>query len=150
MNAKTILCALDFSENSHAALGYASSLAKESGAKLFLVHVDDSQVPYDAGFAAYIAPPDNSQVLSEKLMAIRSPDQDVQVAHRLLVGHPADAIVKFAAEHPVDLIVMGTHGRTGVARLVMGSVAEAVVRHANCPVLTVKQPQDAAISVSAT
>ena len=61
MNAKRILCPLDFSENSQVALGYASSLAKESGAKLFLVHVDDSQVPYDAGFAAYVAPPNNRE-----------------------------------------------------------------------------------------
>ena len=138
MNAKRILCPLDFSENSQAALGYASSLAKESGAKLFLVHVDDSQVPYDAGFAAYVAPPNNREILMEQLVAIVPTLDDVEYEHQLLLGHPADAIVDFSKEHNIDLIVMGTHGRTGVARLVMGSIAEAIVRRAECPVLTVK------------
>ena len=144
MNAKRILCPLDFSENSQVALGYASSLAKEAGAKLFLVHVDDSQVPYDAGFAAYVAPPNNREALMEQLMVIKPTLDDVAYEHQLLLGHPADAIVDFATEHRIDLIVMGTHGRTGVARLVMGSIAEAVVRRAECPVLTVKHPVTAA------
>lgn len=144
MNAKRILCPLDFSENSQAALGYASTLAKESNAKLYLVHVDDSQVPYDAGFAAYVARPGDTEALLEQLRAIRPTNEGVEYEHQLLVGHPADAIVDFAKEHDIDLIVMGTHGRTGLARLVMGSIAEAVVRRAECPVLTVKQPQGAA------
>jgi nucleotide-binding universal stress UspA family protein len=140
MNTKRILCPLDFSENSQIALGYASILAGESGAKLFLVHVDDSQVPYDAGFAAYVAPPNNTDALMEQLVAIKPTLDNVAFEHQLLLGHPADAIVDFAKEHHIDLIVMGTHGRTGVARLVMGSIAEAVVRRAECPVLTVKHP----------
>jgi len=144
MNAKRILCPLDFSENSQIALGYASSLARESGAKLFLVHVDDSQVPYDAGFAAYVAPPNNTEALMEQLVAIKPTLENVTFEHQLLVGHPADVIVEFAKEHHIDLIVMGTHGRTGVARLVMGSIAEAVVRRSECPVLTVKHPVEAA------
>jgi nucleotide-binding universal stress UspA family protein len=144
MNAKRILCPLDFSENSQAALGYASSLAREASAKLYLLHVDDSQVPYDAGFAAYVAPPDNTQVLQEQLSAIVPTLEGVEYEHHLLLGHPADAIVDFAKQHDIDLIVMGTHGRTGVARLVMGSIAEAVVRRAACPVLTVKHPEPAA------
>ena len=143
MHAKRILCPLDFSENSQIALGYASSLAKEGGAKLYLVHVDDSQVPYDAGFAAYVAPPNNIESLREQLAAIVPRHEGVEYEHHLLVGHPADAIVDFANEHGIDLIVMGTHGRTGVARLVMGSIAEAVVRRAECPVLSVKHPEPA-------
>jgi nucleotide-binding universal stress UspA family protein len=148
MNAKRILCPLDFSENSRYALGYASTLAKESSAKLYLVHVDDSQVPYDAGFAAYVAPPDNTEELQEQLTAVLPTEVEVEFEHQLLLGHPADAIVDFAKEHDIDLIVMGTHGRTGVARLLMGSIAEAVVRRADCPVLTVKHPAPAAKPVA--
>jgi nucleotide-binding universal stress UspA family protein len=144
MNAQRILCPLDFSENSRIALGYASTLAKESNAKLFLVHVDDSQVPYDAGFAAYVARPGDTEALLEQLRTIRPTNEDVEYEHQLLIGHPADAIVDFAKTHDIDLIVMGTHGRTGLARFVMGSIAEAVVRRADCPVLTVKHPQGAA------
>jgi universal stress protein A len=143
MNAKRILCPLDFSENSQFALGYASSLAMEAGAKLFLVHVDDSQVPYDAGFAAYVATPNNTEILLERLREVRPTRAEVETQHELLIGHPADAIVDFAKNHDIDLIVMGTHGRTGLARFVMGSIAEAVVRRADCPVLTVKHPEAA-------
>jgi nucleotide-binding universal stress UspA family protein len=140
MNAKRILCPVDFSEHSDAALGYASTLAQESDAVLFLIHVDDSQVPYDAGFAGYVPPPNEAEVLEEQLHEKRPTREGVPCEHHLLFGHPAEAIVEFARTHDIDLIVMGTHGRTGVARLIMGSVAEAVVRRAECPVLTVKQP----------
>jgi len=64
----------------------------------------------------------------------------VRFEHKLLVGDPASAIVEAAEEENVDLIVLGTHGRTGLTRLLMGSVAENVVRKAKCPVLTVKHP----------
>jgi nucleotide-binding universal stress UspA family protein len=67
-------------------------------------------------------------------------DHNVPFEHRLLVGEPATAIVEDAEKEGADLIVMGTHGRTGLSRLLMGSVAEAVVRRAKCPVLTVKHP----------
>jgi nucleotide-binding universal stress UspA family protein len=148
MNAKRIMCPIDFSEYSDAALRYASSLAQEAGAKLYLVHVDDSQVPYDAGYAAYIAPPSNPEVLQQRLEEKRPSIEGVEYEHKLLFGHPADGIVEFAQEHDVDLIVLGTHGRTGVARLLMGSIAEAVVRRAPCPVLTVKMPMAAAVSTN--
>lgn len=138
MNARRILCPVDFSDDSHAAVGYASSLAAEAGAKLFLVHVDDSQVPYDAGYAAYIAPPPDPQALLDKLAEVTPTREGVEFQHELLFGHPAEAIVRFADEHDIDLIVMSTHGRTGVARLLMGSIAEAVLRRSTCPVLTIK------------
>ena len=68
------------------------------------------------------------------------PDSNVPVERRLLAGDPADAIIRLAESEHIDLIVMGTHGRRGLSRLLMGSVAESVVRVAPCPVLTVKQP----------
>jgi nucleotide-binding universal stress UspA family protein len=67
-------------------------------------------------------------------------DPAVPCEHRLLSGAPARTIVELAKEEGVDLIVLGTHGRTGFHRLLMGSIAEAVVRTAPCPVLTFKQP----------
>jgi nucleotide-binding universal stress UspA family protein len=71
-------------------------------------------------------------------------ESDVQCERRLLMGDPATEIVALAEEENVDLIVMGTHGRTGIKRLLMGSVAEAVVRRASCPVFTYKQPRQVA------
>ena len=140
MIAKRILCPIDFSAHSDAALAYASTLAHQAGGKLLLVYVDDSQVPYDAGFAGYVPPPDETEQLEKQLSQTRPTIQSVECEHHLLFGHPADAIVEFAKAHQIDLIVMGTHGRTGVARLLMGSVAESVVRRAECPVLTLRQP----------
>jgi len=67
-------------------------------------------------------------------------DPSVSFEHKLLAGDPAAAIVEAADQENVDLIVLGTHGRTGLTRLLMGSVAENVVRKAKCPVLTVKHP----------
>jgi universal stress protein A len=140
MIAKRILCPIDFSEFSDAALAYASTLAYQAGAKLLLVYVDDRQFPYDAGFAGYVPPPDETEQLEKQLNETRPTIEKVECEHHLLFGHPPDAIVEFARTHEIDLIVMGTHGRTGVARLLMGSVAESVVRRAECPVLTLRQP----------
>lgn len=72
------------------------------------------------------------------LHAVLPTDPNVPFEHRMLKGDPAEEIVRFADEAHCELIVMGTHGRTGFKRLLMGSVAEAVVRRAKCPVLTYK------------
>jgi nucleotide-binding universal stress UspA family protein len=154
MMAKRILCPIDFSKHSDAALAYASTLAHQARAKLLLVYVDDTQIPYDAGFSGYVPPPYETEQLEKQLNEIRPTIEEVECEHHLLFGHPADAIVGFAKAHDIDLIVMGTHGRTGVARLLMGSVAESVVRRAECPVLTLRQPsptlQDSAETDHAT
>ena len=144
MNAKRILCPIDFSEHSDAALRYASALARDAGARLYLAYVDSSHVPYDAGFAGYVPPPDEAEKLEESLRKKRPAFEELECEHHLLFGTPADALIEFSKAHDIDLIVMGTHGRTGVARLVMGSVAEAVVRRSECPVLTVKHPSGVA------
>jgi len=83
--------------------------------------------------------PPTAELLA-KLDAVVLPDSHIPVERRLLAGDPADAIIHLAQTEDVDLIVMGSHGRRGLTRLLMGSVAEAVVRAAPCPVLTVKQP----------
>jgi nucleotide-binding universal stress UspA family protein len=78
--------------------------------------------------------------MAEDLNRLGAPDPKVRVEHRLEEGDPVAQILRVADETGCDLIVLGTHGRTGLNRLLMGSVAEKVVRWASCPVLTVKAP----------
>jgi nucleotide-binding universal stress UspA family protein len=80
------------------------------------------------------------EAISEQLAGVRAADPTLPVEHRLEVGDPVAEILRVAQESKCDLIVMGTHGRTGLAHLLMGSVAEKVVRKAACPVLVVKTP----------
>ncbi|MCE9525416.1 MAG: universal stress protein, partial [Planctomycetales bacterium] len=80
-----------------------------------------------------------TEELLAKLNKITPSDSNVPVERRLLAGDPAEAIIRLAETEKADLIVIGTHGRRGLRRVLMGSVAEVVVRTASCPVLTVKQ-----------
>jgi nucleotide-binding universal stress UspA family protein len=145
MNTRRILCPTDFSQYTDAALGYASSLAAESDATLYIVHVDDYREASAAlGEVAvdYAAPwgiADRSEV-RQQLEQVKPTVPRVDYEHRYLEGGPVHEIVAFAEREHIDLIVMGSHGRTGLARLLMGSVAEGVARRAPCPVLIVKQP----------
>jgi len=82
----------------------------------------------------------NLEPAEDMLEKIVLPDPSVPCVRRVTVGDPASEIVNVAKEENVDLIVMSTHGRKGISRLLMGSVAELVVRRAHCPVLTVRQP----------
>jgi nucleotide-binding universal stress UspA family protein len=143
MQAKKILFPTDFSSSSDAALKYATALAKDTGAKLSIVHVQEPPAAYGGGEMYYGIPEPDLAALKEMLEAIKPTDPAVPFEHHLVTGEPARTIVKLAKEEGVDLIVMGTHGRTGLGRLLMGSVAEAVVRHALCPVFTFKEPQKA-------
>ncbi len=138
MNVERILCPIDFSAGSEAALAYASTLAKESGAELHLVYVYEETIAYTEGLGSYV-PPADLEPDKERLKNTR-PTTDVPCRHEFIIGHPADALVDYATNNHIDLIVMGTHGRTGLSRLLMGSVAEAIVRRAPCPVLTMKRP----------
>jgi nucleotide-binding universal stress UspA family protein len=147
MNIKRILFATDFSECSNAALDVASHLAKETGARLFIVHVNgiiDVSIPAcppgETGYY-YDAPWGHERhEIRERLNAIVPTVSDVTYEHCYMTGLPVAHILSFAEREHVDLIVIGSHGRTGFTRLLMGSVAEGVVRKAKCPVLVVKQP----------
>ena len=138
MNAEKILFPTDFSNSANAALSLATSMARDTGATLLIVHVQEPPVTYEGVFAGI--PVTDERLLERELTKVVPEDPAVDYAHRLIKGTPADAIVRAAEEENADMIVLGTHGRTGMARLLMGSVAEAVVRRAKCPVLTVKQP----------
>ena len=139
MKAKTILFPTDFSTVGDAAMEMATSLARDTDAVLLIVHVEEAPMVYGGG-DWYYGPPEPSTPQLEKMLEEVAPTQPTVVCERRLVtGEPADAIIRVAKEEDVDFIVMGTHGRTGITRLLMGSVAEAVVRRAPCPVLTFKQ-----------
>lgn len=138
MQLKTILFPTDFSHCGDEALALATSLARDTGAKILIVHVEELPMAYGTGHM-YYGPTEPSQAqLTEMLHSIKPEDPQVEFEHHLLMGNPATEISRFADENSVDMIVLGTHGRSGLFHLLMGSVAEAVVRHANCPVVTFK------------
>ena len=144
MNVKSILLPVDFSHSSDAALSFASSLAADSNAHLYLVHVGEDSAAYLAGYGGFAYTPDLSEKIAqenrEALQEIKPTVSGLEYEHRYLSGDPAEEILAFAEQENVDMIVIGSHGRTGLSRLLLGSIAEAVVRGAKCPVLTVKQP----------
>lgn len=140
MTTRKILFPTDFSHTGDAALELATALARERGATLVIVHVEEPPAAYGGGEMYYGMPEPATDDLEQMLKEVVPTTPDVAFEHRLITGDPASAIAKLAEEENMELIVMGTHGRTGLMRLLMGSVAEAVVRHASCPVLTYKQP----------
>ena len=142
---KRILVAVDFSTNSRRALDYAHGFAVKFDAALHLVHVCEMPGAMTPALDAYaVAYTDWSQRLGEEaekqLVAITRGLADVTVTTEVLFGPPAPAIIEAALTNDADLIVMGTHGHGAVMHLLMGNVAERVVRGAACPVLTVREP----------
>jgi universal stress protein A len=140
MEIKRILCPIDFSVFNEDANSYASLFAKATGAEIIYLHAIDTGMPY-VGFCNLDVGDDKSEEASS-LKEIHPTEENIVCSHILCRGEPADAILDYAKNENIDLIVMGTHGRTGMRRVLMGSVADAVVRHASCPVLALKQPSD--------
>ena len=150
-----ILVPTDFSAPSDAALEHARAVARRFGASLHLLHVAED--PYRALYSAEVFVPEieglREEILGNALGRLkqRVTPQDVSELHTTtdaVIGTPPWSIVEYAGAHDIDLIVMGTHGRGGMSHLVMGSVAERVVRTAPCPVLTVRQPAKAATAAA--
>jgi nucleotide-binding universal stress UspA family protein len=145
---KRILVPTDFSATADAALDYAYLVADRFGASIQLLHVlDDPFVSEGMTAEAYIseAPVLRSALLSDarSRLAHRSATREpaVRIDGEVLFGHGAKTIAEYARERATDLVVMGTHGRTGIAHFMLGSVAERLVRIAPCPVLTVHHPK---------
>jgi nucleotide-binding universal stress UspA family protein len=144
MNIQHILAPTDFSELSQQGLTTALQLAAAFGAKLLLLHVIEPP-PYPvegvmpSPFGATLL--DDLERQATRDLAQMLPDthgSPVQIMRRVVVGIPYRKIVEVAEQEKSDLIVMTTHGRTGLSHLVMGSVAEKIVRTAPCPVLTIR------------
>jgi len=138
MKLRTILVPTDLSTAGAPAMEYACSLARDTGAKLLIAHVQEPPVVYGAEGLYPVEPQFDQPGLVKLLHQVKPTDPAIACEHRLLIGDPSTEIVRLAQQAPVDLIVMSTHGRTGLRRVLMGSVAEAVVRRASCPVLAVK------------
>jgi len=143
MRFRKILCPIDFSRGSLHAMRVAVRLANESDAELDLVHVCYLPAASVDGVPPH-TPEAFEQLVDEADRAMESAlaeAKDVgakRVATRLLTGIPEEAIVEDAAPPEIDLIVIGTQGRTGLARILLGSVADKVIRHAPCSVLAVR------------
>jgi universal stress protein A len=137
-----VLVPTDFSPASEAALALAGTIARRFGATLHLLHVVEpgsETGPYALNLYAPAPDPVPRATLEDarqRLDRLRPPDLTSVPA--VVVGHPAKAILDHAARVHIDLIVMGTQGRTGLSYMFLGSVAEHVVRTAPCPVLTVR------------
>jgi nucleotide-binding universal stress UspA family protein len=144
-----ILVATDFGEASDSALCYGRELAGRFGATLHVLHVAENVYVTTFGAETYAAIVPEIQQEIEKAARKRLDEALIDSDHsgppaKAIVttsSSPAYAIVDYAREHGIDLIIMGTHGRGALAHLVMGSVAERVVRLASCPVLTVRNPE---------
>jgi nucleotide-binding universal stress UspA family protein len=145
---KSILVATDFSEPSEAALAYGRELARNFGAQLTVLHVAGNIGAFGGGDGVVIIDPELQSEIEagarQQLDSLISDEDREQLRAKtvLLVSNaPSQTVTAYAKEANVDLIVMGTHGRGAVAHLLMGSVAERVVRTAPCPVLTVRHPE---------
>lgn len=133
---KTILHPTDFSEAAKHAFEVACALARDHAGSLVLLYVVPPPMSYGETLARQ--PPDSFyRQMWNKIHELETP-AGIRVEHRLEDGDPTRMILEVARDTNCDLIVMGTHGRTGLSRLLMGSVAEKVLRRAPCPVLTVK------------
>jgi nucleotide-binding universal stress UspA family protein len=142
---RRILVPTDFSATADAALDRAFALASRLGSEVQLLHVlEDPLIAEGLAAEAYIAeaPAMRTSMLREARTRLDhrgvTPEPGVTVHRDVLFGHNARTIAEYAASRDIDLIVMGTHGRTGVAHVLLGSVAERLVRTASCPVLTVR------------
>ncbi len=137
--ARTILHPTDFSACSLYAFRLAVSMAREQQARLVVLHVEPAESPTDAHRSA-AGSGESHDKLWEALSWVQVPGREVIVDHRLTQGDPVREILRAAEETDCDLIVLGTHGRTGLERLVLGSVTEELLLRARCPVVSVRTP----------
>jgi len=133
IHVRKILYPTDFSTYSNQAYFHAVALAENHGASLSIIYV---YVPGADGTS-----PGERRHWREQLEQIRPANPAIPVHHVLLEGDPATEVVRYAADAAIDLIVMGTHGRSGLERLLVGSVTERVMREAPCSVMAVKLPK---------
>jgi nucleotide-binding universal stress UspA family protein len=143
MQLHAILYTTDFSESSKSAFPLAYSLARDHGSRLIILHVVPAGT-YELANLAQLGLGECAKQFDDDILhdlqRLQPLDDRVPLEYRLAKGDPASSIIRVAKEQPCDLIVVGTHGRTGLRRALLGSVAEQVMRGAPCPVLVVKGP----------
>ena len=144
ISLKKILCPINHSDCSKEALKYAVSLAMKDEAKLLLLHVIDIR-SFNEGLDAMSTQIPNEETLEQLRAKLLDciPEEirdDMDVEATVIQGIPFAEIISTAKKKEIDMIVIGSHGRTGLKHMMMGSVSEKVVRKAPCPVLTVRQP----------
>ena len=150
MQIRSILLPTDFSECGNYALSYAASLARTFKASIICINVIEPIVP-TVGYSGMTEPLPMADITEQledsaerELPKLAECDEcsGIDVEELVVHGEAASEIVRVAKERDVDLIVISSHGRTGLGRILFGSTAESVVRHASCPVLVVKPPQE--------
>lgn len=150
MQIRSILLPTDFSECGNYALSYAASLARKFDASIICVHVIEPMVP-TVGYSGVTEPLPLADITDQledsaerELPKISECEacEGLDIEEVIVHGEAATEIARVAEERNVDLIIISSHGRTGLGRILFGSTAEAVVRHSSCPVLVVKPPKE--------
>ncbi|TDJ15983.1 MAG: universal stress protein [Deltaproteobacteria bacterium] len=143
IDIQLVLAPIDFSDQANVVIEWATHMAEEHSSKILLLHVYHLPVEFQQLEGAYLPPDFWSNVKKEAEQQLATHSQqirkhEVEVETLVREGYPATVIVEEAERQRADLIVIGTHGHTGLKHLLLGSIAERVVRTAPCPVLTVK------------
>jgi universal stress protein A len=146
---RSILCPTDFSKGSQQAFQMACAIARDQGARVVVLHVVPKSAPVTGSGDRYaLGKAEHTEQdlavyqreMEKKLQGLQDPGGKVSVDQVLKQGEPTAIILQAVEQHPCDLIVMGTHGRSEQQRKALGSVAEEVMRQARCPVLLLKVP----------
>lgn len=137
---RTILHPTDFSESAEAAFSVAGMLARAHGSRIIVLHVYPPPICHGE-FVARRQDCSYDADLWHQLDRYHAPEPMTVVERKLVEGDAADEIVRVAQAEGCDMIVMGTHGRSGLSRLLIGSVADKVMRRSTCPVLTIRTPE---------
>ena len=146
LSIKTVLVPTDFSDASESALNYGKAMAERFGASLHVLHVMEDLLAHAWAAEVYVASMPNlrdeiERESRQRLGTMLTPEdvKRLRAEIALVAGNPFIEIIRYAKANNIDLIVMGTHGRGPIAHMLLGSVAERVVRKAHCPVITVRQ-----------
>jgi nucleotide-binding universal stress UspA family protein len=146
MEIKSILFPTDFSEGSAQALQYAVDMSKRYGAKLYVIHVIYDIAKATGWYVPHVSMDEMYKDIQEgakkelERFGIEELAGVKNVERKVMTSVPHEEIINFVSTNRIDLIIMGTHGRKGIDKILFGSTAAQVVRHAPCPVLTVRLP----------
>lgn len=146
---KSILCPLDFSDASKNAFRYACEFARSMGSKIYLLHiVEPRPIAADMTLTYIPVEEDLEKAAREDIepLAHEAREKGIDVQVDVVIGIPSEVILHQIVESDASMLIMGSHGKTGLSRLLMGSVAEGVVRKAKVPVLIVKADEKEFIS----